>query len=123
MQLPWTTRKYLDLAIARALHAEANSLLAEQRLSDYIEQSARRSNIEESERKALADENKLLIDRIVQMSGQPPIFHPAPITTPQPPPEPSSLPAPETRVSFADVHRETRQAIKEGKLNLMMGDK
>lgn len=73
-------------------------------------------------------ESKLLIDRIVQMSGQPPIFNSAPsvappTTTVQPGASTSGsdIPAPETRTTFADVHRQARKAIKDGTIHTLTG--
>jgi hypothetical protein len=124
MRWPWTARveaaekraEDFKATVARLeLEAERRDVAADGRTEQIAEL---RNQLAESK----AD-NKILIDRIVQMSGQPPIFHPAPIqaTPPAPSPQPqvSTMPGPETRVSFADVHRETRKAIKNGDIGLL----
>lgn len=100
---------------------EARAILAEEQLRIHRAETELRLSIAQN---ALAEgnaERKLLIDRIAQMSGQPPIFHPAPAVAAPPAPTlaASNIPAPETRVSFSDVHRITRKAIKDGELNIL----
>jgi hypothetical protein len=123
MEWPWTSRKALRDAEERARVAENRAIAADSRLADYMEASQTCANIGEAERKALREEVKLLLDRIVQMSGQPPIFNPAPTppTPAQPEPSASTIPGPATRLSFDDIHRETRKAIKDGKIGILAG--
>ena len=117
---PWCSIALLQAAEDRALKAEAQLILTESRLSDWIEASRTRSNIEENERNSLRADNKLLLDRIVQLSGQPPIFNPLPTPTVAAQPQVvSNLPAPETRASISDVHRAAREAIKKGELHIL----
>jgi hypothetical protein len=60
-------------------------------------------------------ENRLLLDRIVQMSGQPALFEKTAPVAPQAPTQPAStLPGPAARVSFDDVHNAARTALKDG---------
>lgn len=78
----------------------------------------------QAERDEAQKECKILIDRILSMSGQDPIFHPVPVSaTPAPVlvPVPSTggIAAPETRVSFNDVHRKCRKAIANGDIGLL----
>lgn len=60
-------------------------------------------------------ENKLLLDRIIQLSGQPALFEKtAPVAPQAPTPPTSTLPGPAARVSFDDVHNAARTALKDG---------
>jgi hypothetical protein len=120
MDLPWVSRSLLESANVRAAIAAQRAQVAEERLAAYVDDTDRRAAIAQRELAEVREEVKLLLDRIVQMSGQPPIFHPAPPEpTPAPSPAASNLPAPETRVSFGDVHKATRKAIKDGELNIL----
>lgn len=127
MRWPWTSR--VEAAERSALRAESQVELFKG-IVDNCETACANSVVAANDRVAdlhsqLFDsraEVKLLLDRIVQMSGQPPIFHPAsaPPAPAAPSPEQlSSIPAPETRVSFDDIHRRTRAAIADGSLNIL----
>lgn len=125
MNLPWTSRSALRAANTAAetaqiaqQQAEIRATAADARLADYMEVSRLRASIDETERQALREDVKLLLDRIVQLSGQPPIFHPAPAPPLAPEPVPSTGPAPKTRKTFAEVKAEARAAIDKGELSL-----
>lgn len=127
MRWPWTAR--IEAAEQRATAAEFRAISveellrrADERFDSLTADANRRIGDALTERDDARADNKLLLDRIVQMSGQPPIFHPAPTqATPPavPTPQISTLPAPETRVSFSDVHNAARKAIKNGDLTLL----
>lgn len=118
MVWPWVTRKQLEAAESRLRWTEEQlrrkemeaiqmHILAGERAADAL--SAR-------------EETKLYIDRIVQMSGQPPIFHPLPMPlgaaeTPKSEPEGPGIAGPATRLSFDDVHKKARQAIRNGDMD------
>lgn len=127
MRWPWTSRveaaeRSATLSEHRSQIAEAAELRASERLDSFMADANQRVADAQAERDAARAEVKLLLDRIVQMSGQPPIFHPAPIPAAPTAPSPeqlSSIPAPETRVSFDDIHRRTRAAIADGSLNIL----
>ncbi len=60
-------------------------------------------------------ERRMLLDRVLELSGQPGLFHkpaPQPVQA-----QPSSLPAPPTRVSFDDVHAAAQQALRDKTFN------
>lgn len=119
MRLPWTDR--VEAAERRVVDAEESALRAGEYAEQVAQQAAERTAYLQTELVFVRAENKILIDRIVQLSGQPPIFHPEPksaMAEPQPQTI-SALPGPETRVSFADVHRAAKAAIKSGELNLL----
>ncbi len=97
--------------------AEAHARLAEARLVARAADSDLTIGILQAELAALRVDNKLLIDRIVQAAGQPPIFNPAPPVAP-PSAVQSNLPGPETRHTMDDVHKAARTAIRSGQLNL-----
>ena len=60
-------------------------------------------------------ERRLLLDRIVQLSGQPALFEKAaPVPAAPPAPPASTLPGPAARVGFDDVHQAARTALKDG---------
>ena len=118
MQLPWVSRRTLEAAECRLRWTEKEMAKAEESSAakDFLANHWR-------ERAEKADEdNKLLLDRIVQMSGQPPIFHPLPApavaATPEPKtPEPNAIPAPATRLSPMELQRMARRAIDTGQLD------
>jgi hypothetical protein len=127
MEWPWVSRQKLiaanvaaDMAQEAQADAEIRATFADRRLADYMEGSRTRDSIAENERQALREEVKLLLDRIVQMSGQPPIFHP-PSIPPTPEPAESRVRAPEVRETFDDVHQAARKAIREGKMHPLSG--
>lgn len=128
MRWCWTNRALLeasnDMALAlkdRVLKAEAQAILLETREANRTVAHDQAIRIMQNQLDAARDDNKLLIDRIAQMSGQPPIFHPLPAApmTASPEPKVSTMPGPQTRVSFADVHRRARQDIADGKINIL----
>jgi hypothetical protein len=117
MNMPWVSRKLFEAQTDRAVRAEVGERLAEERKAKQTEDFNQRLAIAQGALAEANAERKLLIDRIVEMSGQPAIFHPAPIVQQVP----SSSPAPAARVSFDDVHKKAREAIRSGKLNLGVG--
>lgn len=128
MRWPWTSRETLEaaneFALAlkdRALKAEAQAILLETREANRTEAHDQAIRIMQHQLDAAREDNKLLIDRIAQMSGQPPIFYPLPVNPilAQPEPQTSKIAAPETRASFADVKRAARKAIDKGDLNIL----
>jgi hypothetical protein len=120
VQWPWTSRALLDAANDRALKAEAQCILLETRVAFQSDNHAQSQRILQNQLDAEKSDNKLLLDRIVQLAGQPPIFHPLPAPTlvPAEPKVVSTMPGPETRVSFADVHRAARKDIADGKIGM-----
>ena len=114
MTWPWVSRRTFERAEAcyRAAATELAHLAQTLAAREQECISLERQNIE------LRADNKLLLDRIVQMSGQPPIFHPVPIVPPTPAEakaaESSALPAPTIRRSPDDVKRMAREAISRG---------
>ncbi len=62
---------------------------------------------------AAKTEQHKLVDRIVEMTGQPPIYEKRPAVVAAPPaPEPAStIEPPATRLTFADVHNAARKAM------------
>jgi hypothetical protein len=111
---PWVSRKTLDAANAYSERVAARADRAERRAAD----SEQACTLMAVELQVVKAENKLLLDRILVMAGQPPVFHPAPAPPASPEVVPSTLPAPETRVGFDQVHQKARKAIATGTLNL-----
>lgn len=82
--------------------------------------TAERKQKEAEERLAAADaERKLLLDRVVQMSGQPPLYAEQ-VSVPNEQ-VPANQPAPKARVTFEDIHGAFREAELSGKLTLVNG--
>jgi hypothetical protein len=99
--------------------ARMKDLDAAGKLYEQATDHARRLEAELAEEKR---ENKLLLDRIVQMSGQPALFEKTAPVTPQAPTQPAStLPGPAARVSFDDVHSAARTALKDGTFSISKG--
>jgi hypothetical protein len=107
-----------DLDAARDRYAALKELHLQARAElDRFTDHAARLEAELAEEKL---ENRILLDRIVQMSGQPALFEkaaPAPIPAAPAPPA-STLPGPAARPGFDDVHRAAREAIKDGTFSL-----
>ena len=78
MTWPWVSRALLNAADDRALRAEAQLILTESKLAAQAEAFAQAQRILQNQYDAEHADNKILLDRIVQLSGQPPIFHPLP---------------------------------------------
>ena len=115
MLTPWVSRKLLDAATDRAIRAEVDARQATERLAEYRVEANKLLQLAQNEIQSLRVDQKLLIDRVVQLSGQPAIYAPAPEPKPS---APSNIAAPEERVTFATVHKKAREAIATGKLNL-----
>ncbi len=118
MILPWVSRHTLEAASERALKAESALEVHKALSAAAIERANLAVDLALNQVAEVKGDNKLLIDRIVQMSGQPAIFHPAPVLPAAPEAAPSRIPGPKTRKSFDDVHEAAREAIRTGKLNL-----
>lgn len=121
MMWPWISRKHLqdaekraEKAVERADLSDIEMWKAQDRLDAYKLTAEKRIE-------SLQEENRKLIDRILLSASQAPIFSevPAQVLPMQPASVPSNLPAPETRHSIEDVHRTTRQAIKDGTFNTL----
>ena len=110
-----------QLAAAENLRADAHVRLGQSETARQREHDAFEARITDltARLNALDAERKTLLDRIVQMSGQPPLFTaPAPVTVAgAPPPDTSSIPGPRARANFDDVHEFARQAIRNKTLN------
>jgi hypothetical protein len=63
-------------------------------------------------------ERRLLLDRALQLGGQPPLYAKPEPVIPRPADPTSTLPPPPVRASFDDVHKAARQAIKDGTYKL-----
>jgi hypothetical protein len=132
MSLPWTSRAELYTANARAAAAEnlrleanvglAQSETARQREHDHYEARI----IDLTERLADSEaERKILLDRIVQMSGQPALYH-QPEAAPANPAAASAtnnIPGPARKISFDEVHAVTRKALKNGTYSILKTEK
>jgi hypothetical protein len=121
MMWPWISRKHLqdaenraEKAVERADKSDAAMWRAQDALVEYKAEAEKRIE-------SLQEENRKLIDRILLSVSQAPIFREVPAAAPpmQPIPVSSNIPAPETRHSIDDVHRTTRQAIKDGTFNTL----
>lgn len=121
MMWPWIIRKHLqdaekraEKAVERADLSDIEMWKAQDRLDAYKLTTEKRIE-------SLQEENRKLIDRILLSASQAPIFSevPAQVLPMQPAMVPSNIPAPETRHSIEDVHRTTRQAIKDGTFNTL----
>jgi hypothetical protein len=101
MIFPFVSRSELKAAEARAAWAEQQLRLMEQRLIAKEEQLAAERGVQEK-----------LLDRIAQMSGQPPIFEkPGPqLVSPLQPQ--SDAPAVPTKVMIDDIHKTIQQEMK-----------
>lgn len=121
MMWPWISRKNLqdaekraEKAVDRADKSDAAMWWAQDALAEHKAASAKAIE-------SLQELNQKLIDRILSNVSQAPIFSEVPVQVlhMQPASVPSNLPAPETRHSIQDVHRTTRQAIKDGTFNTL----
>ena len=103
---PWARKDNPEAAAARETAARAWDALLEQ-----LDQER--------------EERRKLLDRMLQMAGQPPIYEPAPAPAPpvtvEPPPgrggstaEREGVPAPERRVRIDDVHQWARAQMRNG---------
>jgi hypothetical protein len=113
MTWPWVSRKTLEATEARLrwTETELHRAEAEKTASEFLA-GHWRERCDHAE----AD-NKLLLDRIVQLAGQPPIFHPLPIVAapePRTAQESSAIPAPAIRRSPDEIKRMARTAIERG---------
>lgn len=79
-----------------------------------------------AELEASNTERRLLLDRIVQLSGQPALFErqgtgirdQASVSKPEEPKPANTLPGPAARVGFDEVHQAARTALKDGTFSL-----
>jgi hypothetical protein len=100
-----------ELHVQRLANLDEKILAAERSYQALVELNQElRAQLEQA-----SAERRLLLDRIVQMSGQPALFTQAPA-----PPVvlENGLPGPPARVSFDDVHKAARAAIKDGRIKL-----
>jgi hypothetical protein len=113
MTWPWVSRKKLDEMTRRL--AQSDNM----RVEDRLVAETRYEALKELLLMARADaesgkqERKLLMDRIVQMTGQPALYAQPQAITPAPELK-ANYPAAESRASFDDVHKALRQAMKDG---------
>lgn len=114
MNLPWVSRKTLE---AHTLQAESALEVHKVLSAAALERANLAVDLAQNELAEAKADNKLLIDRVLQTVGQPPLFHPQAIA-PQLQPV-SDLPGPATRTSFDDVHKAYHEARRSGTLNLM----
>jgi hypothetical protein len=108
---PWTTAGKLEAAIARGEWAERELRKSEDRVLELARDLKAQAETFQAQIEAKSKENHLLLDRIVQMTGQPPIYEkPAPV---QPQTE-SNVPDVPVRHTFDSVHEAARKAIADG---------
>lgn len=115
----WVSRRRFEAA--ENLRIEGARLLA-------ASEVARQQQFETHEREvkdlrdrvtALEAERKALVDRIVQLSGQPALYE-KPVPVPSPEIVADQL-APRTVTTFSDVHAAVRKAIKDNTFNIPKG--
>lgn len=118
----WVSKAEYEAVKAQQAGAEESGRRHAAAASTMIDQAVEYATQLSKELAEAKRENRLLIDRIVQMSGQPALFDktpPAPPPQPAPAPVPvSTLPGPAARASFDDVHNAARAAIKDGSFGM-----
>lgn len=115
MRWPWVSRAKFDEIDAMRQAAENLRVHANNTLG-FSEASRQRL---EERVAGLESERKVLLDRIVEMSGQRPIYERQPAASREEPAEkPGDLPAPKRQVTFDDIHETARRAIADGSFSL-----
>ena len=116
---PWVWRSELEAAQA-ALARMRQELDGARAWSEQISKASRER--EESLEKILAEtadradqERKVLLDRIVELSGQPALYRKPAETAAAPGGE---LPRVPSRVGFDDVHQAVKAAMRDGTFNI-----
>ena len=121
MRWPWVCRSTMEQAIAR--EREVQLELAEAAAREVTAAGARAALAEANARTAeawLAEskaERRTLVDRIVQLSGQPPLYEKAPAPVAQAPAADNAPPV-RTQVKIDDVHAAARAAIADGTFDI-----
>lgn len=113
--MSWFSRSQVEAAEARALAAEQQVRALEQRLQLV-------SSAHEAQLAAERKEQQRLIDRILELSGQPPLYEKPQIhlvATPQQ--KTDDLPEVQPTVRIDDVHKAARDAMRNGTFNLPKG--
>jgi hypothetical protein len=118
VKLPWVSRTELDAALERekrlAWIVEANGRETERYVGTLAAEAGELKEEIVRLRTELAAsyiKQELLLDRIVQLSGQPALYAKPPEV---PPAEHSDQAGPKTRASFDDVREAARKAIADG---------
>jgi hypothetical protein len=122
MRWPWVSRATLEACEARLKWTE-DQLRPTEDERRHVEAQLTGCLVREAQLnlrlEAAENDRRLLLDRIVQMTGQPPIYEkPGPVllVQPEPKPVPESADTPEAvrQVTFDDVHRDARRAMANG---------
>lgn len=109
------SRSRLEAAEARALAAEQQVRALEQRLQLV-------SSAHEAQLAAERKEQQRLIDRILELSGQPPLYEKQIHLVATPPQQKTDdLPEVQPTVRIDDVHKAARDAMRNGTFNLPKG--
>lgn len=117
----WGTRVETPPAVQH--EAELRCVLLEQQIQQG---NLRCAELEKQLAEYKAERQKLL-DRILVLSGQKPLYEPLPEPVPAAaapeviPPDTSKMPAPEPRLTLRTVHTATQAAIKDGTFDLRRG--
>ena len=118
MQLPWVSRRKLEVAEARCAALTADLAASEaKRLAELKGHNASEMRLSQAVDSVEA-ERRLLTDRLFALLGQPPIY-----SKPEPPTVPAAASANDgppvpRRLTFEAVHAEARKAIADGSFSL-----
>ncbi|HUD75133.1 MAG TPA: hypothetical protein VMQ76_08680 [Terracidiphilus sp.] len=122
MRFPWVSRA--EFEAAEHLRLAAQQMLAQSEVARIKAEDAAREKYEavfglwrktQEQLEVSNAERKLLLDRIVQMSGQPALYEkPTAEAKNRESGEQQEMPSPRSRVGFDDVHEALRAAVKNG---------
>lgn len=119
MRWPFCWRAELVASEARVAWTEKQLAAAEDLLDREREQYALALKDAAERLEAARAENHKLFDRIVEMTGQPPIYEkPSPMALV---PSTVEAPAPPTRLTFDDVHKAAQSAMARGDFRVSRG--
>lgn len=123
---PWVSRRRFDAAenlrlAAENLRIEGARLLAASEVARQQQFEAHEREVKDLRDRvtALEAERKALVDRIVQLSGQPALYEKQ-VAIPSPENATDQL-SPRTVTTFSDVHAAVREAMKSNTFDVLKG--
>lgn len=118
MNFPFVSRSRFEAAQESIAWGQRQMRILEDKLTAQVDAARELLAAKDRQIEAERKEQHILLDRIAQLSGQPPIYEkPAiPVTPP-----PTDLPKVQPVVRIDDIHIAARQAMKDGTFNLPKG--